>query len=1068
MTLATDVSLPPATLPGEVEVRLPAALLRVYADRSLEDVLAAARRESVSRAGIHWLEPNLCAVLPIAADGSIFDLAATLACEILARSDAAFGHDSFDASRPGWGPRILIFPGRALVRGDRVELLPEPLLSALAKGPPSLAPGKVFLTSRAVTRLDLSWKLARSGFFDPASGARVPLLRLLPGVPVAPSARNPELLRRRMAYVPRPQLDAQLAQVHGSFRVHGSLGVGKGRSVAKALGFSLASPVPRATLWAQAQTVRQGSPPLAAQLLAQLLAPRGESGPSALDGLAALGLDPAAYARSPSLLHLPARVPAAILDPGQVGRLLPHWLAQLSLELSRGGRRAPLTVVLDQLEGATAAELGLVEVLLAAAHSSPDFRLALVGRPGAAWCELGRELPAIEVPALAAAETEALADAVFSGFDLPRAVRSRILAEAQGNPLVIEESLVALAHGDLIRQVYGSFFFSGPEDLSFIASDRLIQLVEADAGRAGRIEPLRLLACADVPLPASSLWAAGVADETADAAAPASWADAYLAAGWLAPRDSPWGPALTIQCPALGAALAATIPGEQVTAWRQRLGTELDSGSATAWDRYRLLAGTPEGVTALLEAAGRVEASEPERLLTALSAELSRGHDQALELRLLWQLLPLARRLDRLRQYPAELKRALALAAQDPRRLLAFAGLAAEIDEEEGRLLEAEATIRDGLRRGAGHDSQAEAVLALRLGRLLIRQERPEEARELLERVYPVLESRGANALQASCLFYLGNVASHQRRLEDARALHLRGLEIRRGLRGGRQVGASLSALGRVAQQLGRYPEALAYYRDAEQSLAGDDGSVEAAFAFLGLGTVFSRLGDFAAAAAPLRRALALREAREEVIGQAIARLAVAEHFLMLGRPDNALKEVRRAHFDLRLQPTLTTALGNAERLLGQIQLQTQQTAEAAEHFAAAAEIHQKLRDAEGQVLDLTFWLEQSVATGDETEARRLALRLEALLQETNGLERPEITELRVFQAWRWLARSAPERQRALDHLRSAYRQLFLKMTHLSQDQRHQFLFQVPDHQAIVAAATAEGMSFPGLPLPKV
>ena len=60
-------------------------------------------------------------------------------------------------------------------------------------------------------------------------------------------------------------------------------------------------------------------------------------------------------------------------------------------------------------------------------------------------------------------------------------------------------------------------------------------------------------------------------------------------------------------------------------------------------------------------------------------------------------------------------------------------------------------------------------ALSIRLGRVLLREGRRAEARQLFEGILPVVERAGKHGLAASCRFYLGNVALAEHRLEEAR-----------------------------------------------------------------------------------------------------------------------------------------------------------------------------------------------------------------------------------------------------------------------------------------------------------
>src|SRR5262249_62015669 len=93
--------------------------------------------------------------------------------------------------------------------------------------------------------------------------------------------------------------------------------------------------------------------------------------------------------------------------------------------------------------------------------------------------------------------------------------------------------------------------------------------------------------------------------------------------------------------------------------------------------------------------------------------------------------------------------------------------------------------------------------------------------------------------------------------------------------------GRAPRAPGAPPPPAGRCPRALAAFGEAQPVLAEHGEEGEESFALLGLGRTLSAIGDFTGAAAPLRRALALREGKADMVGEAIARLAGAA-----SRPD--------------------------------------------------------------------------------------------------------------------------------------------------------------------------------------
>lgn len=1000
---------------------LPAALVRVWEGEAGGEALAGAREATQDTPGVHWPDPRICAVAPVAGDPATFDLAAAIARDLLRRA----------AQATGTGPRqdrLLMLPGRAIVNNGDVRLVADSLLDDLSERPMEADAGSLYLTSKAATRLEMAYRLAPVGRYRGLSGVEVPLLRLGAEDPDASPWRNREVLRRHLPYTPRRVLEAALAgqRTEPVLRVTGPVGCGKSRAVWEALAAEGVHP-----LWTAARPVRHDGPSLAAQTVRALT----RTGP----------------------------------EPAASGGEASRQAAELGRELAGLTRRVgrPAVLVCDALEGAGDDDLELLAELASAARETGAFRLVAVGRSGTQWPPQLAEAPEVAVPPLSPGEMTAVSRDALAGLALPDTVTGSFLEAAAGRPFALEEGLAAFAHLKLIRQIFGSFFFNGVDDTPYIPSDRLIQHAQAEARRVGALAPLLALTLGEPAVPAEELRTAALA---AGAEAPAGWEAPFLEAGWLLPAETPWGPGVTFDCPALAAALRHPLNPEAAHRLRGALGEVLaDRAPEGSWRAYRLLQGSDQATQAILDAARTADAeASPRELLEALTRELENlrrreDEDEAAELSLLWHLLPLAHREGVLDHYQADVVRAVELAGDEPRRLLAFASLKAELEQETGRLPEAEATLRRALGASAQSPEGARAMLLLRLARVLIRRERLEEAGELLEQVVPILDRQGATALAASGRFYLGNVARRQHRFREAVELHRRALESRRRVGQPKPIGASLSALGALAMRLGRYSEALDSYLEAGTLFeeAGDD--VETSFAYLGIGRALSRLGDFAAAASPLRRALALREGREDAVGEAIARLAVAENHLDLEQLDAALREARKAHFDLRLAGK-HPALGEAEQLLGRIQLHARHLAEAVRHLSAALEIHRQQGDDEAVALDLAWGLEAALTQRREEEVRRLTGELEAAATTCRVAARREVLEFRLFRGLEELSGGRPDSQEeARRHLRRAYRELMRKTGHLTPDLRHRFLFQIPDHQEIVDAATRCGLSWPNL-----
>ena len=138
-----------------------------------------------------------------------------------------------------------------------------------------------------------------------------------------------------------------------------------------------------------------------------------------------------------------------------------------------------------------------------------------------------------------------------------------------------------LVHRGMIRRVYGSFFYSGPTDVGYEPSRRLVRHVTAEVERIGNSLPLRILAAAEQAVPASHLVTAcaGFGVELAP-----GWDGTFTSSGWLSKAESVWGEGLAFTCPAYRQALFETIRAEcSSTAWSR--GVELVRAAAVTGER---------------------------------------------------------------------------------------------------------------------------------------------------------------------------------------------------------------------------------------------------------------------------------------------------------------------------------------------------------------------------------------------------------------------------------------------------------------------------------------------------
>lgn len=456
-------------------------------------------------------------------------------------------------------------------------------------------------------------------------------------------------------------------------------------------------------------------------------------------------------------------------------------------------------------------------------------------------------------------------------------------------------------------------------------------------------------------------------------------------------------------------------------------------------------------------------------LLAELEDELARerrdGTDAETEYQILWLLLPLARRTGKLPRFRGELDRALDLAAGRTHQVLALAGLRSELEMQEGRYGDAERTLRQSLRLSEQVDDGRKGSLYLKLVRVLVHQERYEHAESMLREVLPVLEAGGQTALVASCRFLLGNVALRRRRLEEAARHHQQALALRQGLADGHGVCASLTALGTLSLAAGNYPQALDWLRRAEGEARRIRDPADEAYALYGLGRVLSRLGDHPAAAPKLRRCLELRQRIGDKEGQAVAQLGLAEIELKLGHTRRALELAQEAAFHLSLLAPSGT-VGDAEQLLGRIHLAQRRGQEARRHLRSAIEHHGKHQDLGAVAVDRAWLLRMELEFPVREDMEPRIEDVAGYLETHPYPELGERLDFTLYLALEELARRGHRGGRIEGrgkHLERAFRSLMRKAGFLRPEQRHRYLFQEAEHDAILQAATAQGLSDPAL-----
>ncbi len=1006
-------------------LKLPVAFLRFWSldgdGRRAHEMAAKLTRMP----GIEQLGDGFLAALPVDGRASVFDTAVRLGPALLARLGKV------DAAEEVSG--LLVFPGQVVCDAEGISRVDDPFLEDLERHPPRLPSQQVYLTGYAASWLGGRYGLEDKRLYDGPSGRRVPLLRL------AGEARQPlpwhnlRILGRQVA-VERPEVARALAAAvaGGTFQVTGPLGSGKSHAVWHAL-----ERLPGEKIWIDLGRALPDTAMLARRLVKELYRLAPQSRP------------PRDELRRPEALA-----------PERAAELLIAWLRGAGSSLGE-----PLWLVFDSRQTATEGDARLLAQLAAAVRETSACRLVAIGRGGAPDLP---GLPRVEVPPLAPAEAASHGRELFEGLSVGEELEARWVRAAAGCPFALEEGLMELVHQGLVRQVYGSYFYNGGSETEYAPSQRWVRHVEAELQRLGEPLPLRILAASGESCPAARL---ELAAATFGVELGAGWEAPFLAAGWLREAGSPQGPELEFASPAHKSAMIETVTSQGAGSLRHALGEVIAGEPQTPekeWQAYRLMAGSPEALPTLLDfsrAAASDQASRDEifgALLSEYRQHQERQDGEAVtELDLLWCLLPLAHRLGRLSDLQPELRRAIELAVENPQRYVALLTLQSELDLEQGRFREAERSLRLALGESDVGGDKQQAALLVRLGTLLQRQGRLPEAREIFENLLQVVDRGKSTSLGATCNFHLGNIALKLKQLDEAMAHHRKAREVREQLRLKKPLGASWTAIGAVHLALGDYPKALGFYRQAKQVMDEQGGS-ELGFAYLGSGRALTHLGDHTAATKPLRQALEVRRGRDDVAGEAIARLEVAANQLALGNANQALEEARQGHFQLSLLPE-NTLLGDAEQLLGRILMRQQKDSEAQGHFREGMRIHLKYSDKPQAALDCSWLLELALRHDEREAILTHCSELEAFLDDLEYPTAGETLYYRLYRAFDWLSRHDHKVREPLIYLRRAYQELMRKTGYLNPEMRHTFLYQIPEHQEVVDAATQHNLSWPGI-----
>jgi tetratricopeptide (TPR) repeat protein len=1025
-------------------LRLPSAVLRVWRvgpDGEEVDSPALVSHFLLRQEGVFELSPKLFTIVPRPGDDPVFDAALTSSQVLLREAETE-------------DMRILAFPGVVTVDGSTAELLPNPLVEDLERRLPPLLPG-IHLTGRAAKVLEYPPVLELELSYEGPSGKALPIFRVGETRHDHLPWRNPEVFGTLTQFVPRDELADWLGGVltEPAARISGPMGCGKTRLLWEKL-----AQMSGVRLWLRTRPQRISTPTLGEQIVHQLLLPSERQLADPLHPNFAAKVD-----REEVRKVLQDRPSRGTEKDSQL-------LAERALTVL--DRLAPavkghIWIVVDDFHLAGAADSALVDSLLSSSHLGSVYRVVLIGRSGTPWPLDVNSVSVVEVPLFDQLEMASITDWVISELSLPESVHGRFLDSVGGYPFAFEEVLFALIHEKNLRRIYGSFFFGGDTSTEFQPSHRLVRHVEAEVERLGEAFPVRLLAAAGTSAPAPELAsAASLLGEPVSS----GWEKPFLEAQILRETESPWGPGVEIIAPVKQRALAQGMAEDDLLLARQSLGQLLAGSCQTGeahWRTYKLLEGSEgalESLTQLFKTSFTAHIPR-EELLEGLARELRQSQKRdlgpELELEMLWRLVPLARRLGTLNKYSEDLSRGVELATSRPNRLLALASVKAEMEQQAGHYQEAERTIQSALKAAAGIEARRKALLMIQLGRLFLRQNRFEEAKQLFTDLQRAFTEAGSSALAATCLFHLGNIALHTGELEESMRLHLEALAERRRQKLLRPTGSSVSALGTVAMNAGNYPQALDYYREAEKILEEHGKEGEVSYPLLGLARTLSRLGDSTSATKPVRRALKLREGRDDVAGEAIARLAVARNYLDIGKPDTALEEARKAHFRLSMA-SAEGPLADAEEVLGKILLNQRQLGEAKQRFTIALEKHRARNDKKASAFVIASLIEIGLAEENTDDIRNYTAELKNALKEFPHPDLSELLDFRIYRSLVWLASQGHKVGDPTSYLESAYREVLRKAQHLDHELRHRYLFQMAENQAIVEAATRLGLEADG------
>ena len=516
------------------------------------------------------------------------------------------------------------------------------------------------------------------------SDPQPPLFRTGSRRPEITPWRNSEILNRRIRTIPRSDLTQTGRELLSSpaWRLEGPLGCGKTYFAHQLL---LNAKIPR--LWLRGEPKHRRTGSFAQQIVEQISA---------------------TTAHDPHSPLLPRHTGSGFVSwPPAVGR--DGGIEELSGLLAglAAGIDGTFYLVVDDLEQCSPGDLQILSQMASLQEVGRAFRLLLIGRTGISLPDALESLPTLGVEPFTDQEMNQFSPQLFAGLSLPTSMQDRLHVATHGCPFALEEAMIALIREQTLRRVYGGFFFAGQETTEFSPSPRLLAHLQAEAYRVGVEIPVHLLSWWSQGCPRRS---SAIPPRRLDIRHPRTGID----------MPNPLGCSSSPNSLGSGSQLHLSRIRRSFRLWsRARLGSGLAlSHRQDPGGGQQRRQGPVGGLSSLARHSGGdgTPARSPEHpyaaripraaLLEILTQELFRHReregDSETELQLLWKLLPLARKLGQLNEYTSDLERGVELAADQPRRLLALAGLKAEMDQDAGRYKEAEATIQMALEAAKG------------------------------------------------------------------------------------------------------------------------------------------------------------------------------------------------------------------------------------------------------------------------------------------------------------------------------------------------------------------------------